>query len=128
MVTSLAADAILPDRALTPHAFFHCLQCRFKHTRLPGPPPEPAELEAAKPAEFRNITIVANQANEGISAGGGLRRFRAPSNALALQDGRDGGRGAQQQREPRERQAYQRGPQHSSVLAAVGQQGNPYGF
>eukprot|EP00890_Picochlorum_soloecismus_P002248 jgi/Picsp_1/3023/NSC_01245-R1_c-x8-c-x5-c-x3-h type zn-finger len=40
--------------------------CRFKHTRLPGPPPDPERLEAAKPKEFRNINIVANQANEGI--------------------------------------------------------------
>ena len=35
-------------------------QCRFKHTRLPGPPPEPAMLEAAKPREFRNINLIIN--------------------------------------------------------------------
>lgn len=40
--------------------------CRFKHTRQAGPPPDPERLEAAKPKEFRNINIVANQANEGI--------------------------------------------------------------
>lgn len=40
--------------------------CRFKHTRQTGPPPDPELLEAAKPKEFRNINIVANQANEGI--------------------------------------------------------------
>lgn len=42
------------------------LQCRFKHTRQTGPPPDPELLEACKPREFRNISIVANQANEGI--------------------------------------------------------------
>lgn len=53
-------------------------QCRFKHTRLPGPPPEPSTLEAAKPREHRNINIVANQANEGIIQGAihGTRRLR----------------------------------------------------
>jgi hypothetical protein len=42
------------------------VQCRFKHTRQTGPPPDPETLEAAKPREFRNIAVVANQANEGI--------------------------------------------------------------
>ena len=41
--------------------------CRFKHTRLPGPPPEPSSREAAKPREHRNLNIVANQANQGIA-------------------------------------------------------------
>ena len=40
--------------------------CRFKHTRQVGPPPDPSRLEACKPKEYRNINIVANQANEGI--------------------------------------------------------------
>ncbi len=40
--------------------------CRFKHTRATGPPPDPSRLEACKPKEYRNINIVANQANEGI--------------------------------------------------------------
>ena len=35
-------------------------QCRFKHTRLPGPPPEPDSLEAAKPREYRNINLIIN--------------------------------------------------------------------
>ncbi|KDD75450.1 hypothetical protein H632_c680p0, partial [Helicosporidium sp. ATCC 50920] len=43
--------------------------CRYKHTRLNGPPPDPTTVEAAKPREFRNITVVANQANQGISQG-----------------------------------------------------------
>jgi cleavage and polyadenylation specificity factor subunit 4 len=42
------------------------LQCRFKHTRQTGPPPDPENLEAAKPREHRNLAIVANQANENI--------------------------------------------------------------
>ncbi len=29
-------------------------RCRFRHTRLPGPPPEPETVEAAKPREFRH--------------------------------------------------------------------------
>lgn len=35
-------------------------QCRFKHTRLRGPPPDPSALEAAKPREFRNINLIIN--------------------------------------------------------------------
>lgn len=41
--------------------------CRFKHTRMPGPPPDPAGIEAAKPRELRNLNVVANQANQGIA-------------------------------------------------------------
>lgn len=37
------------------------LQCRFKHTRLQGPPPDPESLEACKPRDHRNLNIVANQ-------------------------------------------------------------------
>ncbi len=29
-------------------------RCRFRHTRLPGPPPDPETVEAAKPREFRH--------------------------------------------------------------------------
>ncbi len=46
-------------------------QCRFKHTRLPGPPPEPAQLEAAKPREFRNVNLIINA---GAGAGPGTER------------------------------------------------------
>lgn len=28
-------------------------QCRYKHTRQPGPPPDPSTLEAARPREHR---------------------------------------------------------------------------
>ena len=28
-------------------------QCRYRHTRLPGPPPDPKEVDAAKPKEYR---------------------------------------------------------------------------
>ena len=28
-------------------------QCRYKHTRLPGPVPEPSTVDAAKPKEHR---------------------------------------------------------------------------
>lgn len=28
-------------------------QCRYRHTKLQGPPPEPKEVDAAKPREFR---------------------------------------------------------------------------
>ena len=27
--------------------------CRYRHTRLPGPPPSPSRVDAAKPREFR---------------------------------------------------------------------------
>ena len=30
-------------------------RCRFRHTRLPGPPPEPETVDAAKPREFRHV-------------------------------------------------------------------------
>ncbi len=29
-------------------------RCRFRHTRLPGPPPHPETFEAAKPRDFRH--------------------------------------------------------------------------
>jgi len=28
-------------------------RCRFHHTHFPGPPPDPATIEAAKPKQFR---------------------------------------------------------------------------
>eukprot|EP01024_Parvocaulis_polyphysoides_P054269 TRINITY_DN5472_c0_g1_i1.p1 TRINITY_DN5472_c0_g1~~TRINITY_DN5472_c0_g1_i1.p1 ORF type:complete len:247 (-),score=30.71 TRINITY_DN5472_c0_g1_i1:36-776(-) len=43
--------------------------CRYRHTRLPGPPPDPANVEAAKPREFRDVDVIINQVNEGISDG-----------------------------------------------------------
>ena len=44
-------------------------QCRFKHTRLPGPPPDPAALEAAKPREHRNINLIINAGAGPASSG-----------------------------------------------------------
>lgn len=35
-------------------------RCRFRHTRLPGPPPDPDAFEAAKPRDFRNINLIVN--------------------------------------------------------------------
>ena len=33
-------------------------KCRYKHRRLPGPPPDPKEVEAAKPREHRNLSLI----------------------------------------------------------------------
>ncbi|GIL69466.1 hypothetical protein Vretimale_13578 [Volvox reticuliferus] len=41
--------------------------CRYKHIKNPGPPPDPEEVEAAKPREFRNINVVVNQVNPGVA-------------------------------------------------------------
>ena len=41
-------------------------QCRYRHTRLPAPPPEPESIEAAKPREFRDPNKVVNFANPGM--------------------------------------------------------------
>mmetsp|Transcript_29239 Transcript_29239/g.69785 ORF Transcript_29239/g.69785 Transcript_29239/m.69785 type:complete len:220 (-) Transcript_29239:19-678(-) len=59
--------------------------CRYKHTPLPGPPPEPEQIEAAKPREYRNINAVVNAVNANIAApdssrfgsGGGGRGSRS---------------------------------------------------
>ena len=42
--------------------------CRYKHTRLPGPPPDPSTLEAARPRAVRNVNAVVNSVNIGITA------------------------------------------------------------
>lgn len=94
--------------------------CRFKHTRLQGPPPNPELLEAAKPKEYRNIHIVANQANEGIlpqdANNNGIRRLTdASGNALALAGDNGGGPSAPSFVDP-------------SLLASVGQRDLRYGF
>ena len=67
--------------------------CRFKHTRLPGPPPPIEEQEAAKPREFRNINLVVNNVNQGVqkhdeygrTAGRGRGRWVCPSLSASLQ-------------------------------------------
>ena len=56
-------------------------QCRFKHTRLPSPPPDPSALEAAKPREFRNINLIINNGagpagDRATGAGAGYGRGR----------------------------------------------------
>ena len=43
-------------------------QCRYRHTRATGPPPDPSTIEAAKPRDFRNINVVVNSVNTGIAA------------------------------------------------------------
>ena len=62
-------------------------QCRYRHTRAIGPPPDPSTIEAAKPRDFRNINVVVNSVNTGIAAneragaqsgrGRGQRRYTA---------------------------------------------------
>lgn len=92
--------------------------CRFKHTRLAGPPPDPELLEAAKPKEYRNINIVANQANEGILPQdmSARRLTDASGNVLALPGDSTGGAPA--------------APSFvdPSLLASVGQRDLRYGF
>ena len=44
-------------------------QCRYRHTRVSGPPPDPSTIEAAKPRDFRNINVVVNSVNTGIALG-----------------------------------------------------------
>eukprot|EP00873_Tetraselmis_striata_P007976 jgi/Tetstr1/428240/TSEL_018280.t1 len=60
--------------------------CRYKHTSLPGPPPDPTTFEAAKPKDFRNINAVVNAVNANIAAGEGARFNER-------RGGRGGGRG-----------------------------------
>ena len=43
-------------------------QCRYRHTRVSGSPPDPSTLEAAKPRDFRNINVVVNSVNTGIAS------------------------------------------------------------
>ena len=84
------------------------MQCRFKHTRQPGPPPDPQIFEAAKPKELRNVNLVANQANEGILALEARHRRGRQDHYPAL-PGPPGG-------------------QDNSLLASVGQANLQYGF
>ena len=43
-------------------------QCRYRHTKLPGPPPDPKTVEAAKPREFRSISTI--MGTEGVGGRG----------------------------------------------------------
>ena len=49
-------------------------QCRYRHTRLPGPPPDPKEVDAAKPKEYRAGGKDADR-HEGLG-GRGRGRYR----------------------------------------------------
>lgn len=100
--------------------------CRFKHTRQTGPPPDPELLEACKPRELRNITIVANQANEGV-----LKIEERAKQQRHLLEGHQQESGAmiavdgQAQRGP---PVNAPGFLDESLLAAVGQRDLRYGF
>eukprot|EP00798_Chlamydomonas_sp_ICE-L_P017221 gene17221-23543_t len=41
-------------------------QCRYKHKKSTGPPPELNTVEAAKPRDYRDINRVVNQVNPGV--------------------------------------------------------------
>jgi hypothetical protein len=86
--------------------------CRFKHTRQAGPPPDPSRLEAAKPKDYRNINIVANQANEGI--------LPDQNEIMRLTETQNGNGGGQALALP--------GIVDPSLLASVGQRDLRYGF
>jgi hypothetical protein len=42
-------------------------ECRYNHTRKPGPPPDPSSVEAAKPKMFRDINRVVNAVNQDVA-------------------------------------------------------------
>jgi cleavage and polyadenylation specificity factor subunit 4 len=65
-------------------------QCRYRHTRLPGPPPAVETIEGAKPKEFRDLNAVMNEANPGVvpAINPALAKRR-----MMLTDGRGRGRG-----------------------------------
>lgn len=80
-------------------------QCRFRHVKVQGPPPNPEEVEACKPKQWRNVNVVVNQANPGTleqeeerpfkrGGGRGFGRGGGRGEPLALPgpgDWRDGG-------------------------------------
>lgn len=51
-------------------------ECRYNHTRKPGPPPDPSSVEAAKPKAFRDINRVVNAVNEDVANDGPVKRPR----------------------------------------------------
>jgi len=63
-------------------------QCRYRHTRLPGPPPPIDGVEGAKPREFRDLNAVMNEANPGVvpAVNPAMAKRR-----MMLTDGRGGG-------------------------------------
>jgi cleavage and polyadenylation specificity factor subunit 4 len=46
-------------------------ECRYNHTRKPGPPPDPSTVEAAKPKMFRDINRVVNAVNSDVAGDAG---------------------------------------------------------
>lgn len=131
-------------------------QCRYRHTRSSGPPPDPSTIEAAKPRDYRNINVVVNSVNTGIAAndrpgaqagrGRGQGRYGGGGRGQMITNGHDGYGGPRQlMNRPWEDHNMQgppirQGPQPPSqppgrptpggpnILAAVGQQGLPYGY
>ena len=49
----------------------HGPNCRYKHVRQPGPPPDPSTVEACKPKEMRNMRAVQQQGGAGRGRPGG---------------------------------------------------------
>lgn len=112
------------------------MQCRFKHTRQTGPPPDPETLEAAKPREHRNLAIVANQANENImpEREARPRRPREGGYGALPGPGGGGGGGGMQLTQYGGGGGGGGGGQHvpgfvdQQFLASVGQRNLSYGF
>lgn len=64
--------------------------CRYRHTRLPGPPPEPMTMEAARPRAWRNVNAVVNSVNLAITASK-TERARILALASASSEGKEKG-------------------------------------
>lgn len=106
---------------------------------MPGPPPEPEQLEAAKPREYRNIAIVANQANEGILpadikrkplriAHGDVNAPDGPAGAMVVASGQAPQEGYYGGMQSSQGHAQAPGFVDQGLLAAVGQRDLRYGF
>lgn len=59
-------------------------ECRYNHTRKPGPPPDPSTVEAAKPKAFRDINRVVNAVNEDVANDGPVKRPRYVTNPIIV--------------------------------------------
>ena len=66
--------------------------CRYRHTRLPGPPPDPMSMEAARPRAWRNVNAVVNSVNTAITASK-TERARILALAAKPDKGEEGGGG-----------------------------------
>eukprot|EP01023_Acetabularia_acetabulum_P048994 TRINITY_DN5204_c0_g2_i1.p2 TRINITY_DN5204_c0_g2~~TRINITY_DN5204_c0_g2_i1.p2 ORF type:complete len:270 (-),score=39.86 TRINITY_DN5204_c0_g2_i1:156-965(-) len=110
--------------------------CRYRHTRLPGPPPDPAQVEAAKPREFRDVDVIINQVNEGISDGQQqqqmmqkrFRKFEDQPQQLALHDRPAEEYQNQQQFQQDQMQQNQQYQQNMQFGRGMQQQQQQYGF